>query len=105
LQSKYLFVRWGRVNWGNITDKIQVTSPEDILSNLKARFQTEDYVIYVLWSCSSENSPVIKTDLSNAIMHIDDINAVCPDQWLYCRSYKFAIEFYHEGDILIGFQS
>lgn len=73
--------------------------------HLKARFQAEDYVIYVLWSCSSGNSPVIKTDLRDAIMHIDDINAICPDQWLYCSSYKFVIEFYHEGDILIGFQN
>lgn len=32
LQSKYLFVSWGRVNWGTITDKIYVTLKSEISS-------------------------------------------------------------------------
>ena len=104
LQKEFHFLWWGRIDWENFKNKMQVTNLEDIICNLKMRFQAEDYTIYALWGYSSGNSPVIKTDLRNAIRHIDDINAVGGDQWLYCPSYKFVIEFYHEGDIIIGFQ-
>lgn len=104
LQKEFPFLWWGRIDWENFKDKLHVKNSEDIIYNLKMRFQTEDYTIYALWGYSSGNSPVIKTDLRNAIIHIGNINSVGGDQWLYCPSHKFVIEFYHEGDIIIGFQ-
>jgi hypothetical protein len=105
LQITFPFVWWGRIDWDNVEDKIQVTKPEEIINYLNNRFKTDDYIVYALWGYSSGNSPVIKINLKNAISHIDDVNAVGGDQWLYCSSYRFAIEFYHDGDIIIGFGS
>lgn len=103
LQKRFPFVWWGRIDWDNFKDKKQVVNAADIMLHLNNRFQTEDYIIYALWGLG--NSSVIKTNLQNAISHIHDVNSVGGDQWLYCPSHRFVIEFYHEGDIIIGFES
>lgn len=105
LQNKFPFVWWGRIDWDNFKDKIQIYRLEDIFYNLNKRYQVEDYTIFALWGYSSGDSPVIKLNLRNAINHIDDINAVGGDQWLYCPSHGFVIEFYHDGETVIGFES
>jgi|GEM_PF-421544 len=102
LQERFPFVWWGRIDWDNLKDKKYVVNAADIIRHLFDRFQTEDYIIYALWGFG--NSPVIKTSLQNAVSHIDDVNSVGGDQWLYCPSHRFVIEFYHDGDIIIGFE-
>lgn len=103
LQERFPFVWWGRIDWDNFKDKIRVVNSADIIQKLNSRFQIEDYTIYILWGLGK--SPVIKTSLQNAIRHIDDVNAFGGDQWLYCPSHRFVIEFYHDGDITIGLES
>lgn len=103
LQERFPFVWWGRIDWDNFKDKIRVVNSADIIQKLNSRFQIEDYTIYILWGLGK--SLVIKTSLQNAIRHIDDVNAFGGDQWLYCPSHRFVIEFYHDGDITIGLES
>lgn len=103
LQERFPFVCWGRIDWENFKDKIQVVNLTDIIQKLNSRFQIEDYSIYILWGFGK--SPAIKTNLQNAIKHIDYVNAFGGDQWVYCPSHRFVIEFYHDGDIIIGFET
>nr|WP_227495998.1 hypothetical protein [Bacillus mycoides] len=55
--------------------------------------------VYVLWSTGTV--PVLYTNLNNALHNIDDVTAVGSDTYLFCPN-NFVIEFYHEGEIIIG---
>lgn len=101
LQERFPFVWWGRIDWDKFIDKKKAVNIEEIMKHIYDRLQTEDYIIYILWGFG--NSPVIKTNLQNAVRHIAEVNSVGGDQWLYCPADGFVIEFYHEGDIIIGF--
>ena len=103
LQKVFPFTSWGRIDWDNFKNKIRIANSQDIINILRKKYKTIDYEIVALWGYG--NSPVIKTNLQNAIKHIEDINDIGSDQWLYCSSYKFVIEFYHNDSIVIGFDN
>jgi hypothetical protein len=48
------------------------------------------------------NSPVIQTTLVKALSNIEEVMEVGSDQWIYALDRSFVIEFYHEGEIIIG---
>jgi hypothetical protein len=104
LQDKFPFVWWGRIDWENFENKIEIINLADIMDSLIARCQSEDYKVFILYGYSTGEPYVIKTDLQNVLRHIEK-NSVGDDQWIYCPTKKFVIEFYHEGDIVIGFGS
>ncbi len=57
--------------------------------------------VYIIWD--EVNLPIIKTDLFSVIDVIYDVTAVSFDTWLFSVDEKSIIEFYHEGEIKIGF--
>lgn len=102
LQSKFPFACWGRIEWNSYKNKVDGINFKDVVNCLYDKYKIRDYTVFVLWGYG--NSPVIETNLQNIISHIDDINAVGGDQWLYCPSHKFVIELYHDSNVTIGFE-
>jgi hypothetical protein len=103
LQKAFPFTSSGRIEWDNFRNKIKVANLQDIIGILSEKYKARDYDIVTLWGYG--NSPVIRTNLQNAIKHIEAINAIGSDQWAYCHLYKFVIEFYHDDSIVIGFHN
>lgn len=58
--------------------------------------------IFILWSHG--NQPVLISQLSSLLKEIDVVLAVSPDTFVICPT-KYIIEFYHEGEITIGFEN
>ncbi|GAA0741806.1 hypothetical protein GCM10008906_23480 [Clostridium oceanicum] len=56
--------------------------------------------IHIIWD--EANLPIIKSNLSNVIDVIDDTIAVSFDTWLFSSNGEFVIEFYHDGQTIIG---
>ena len=100
--SKFPPTFYGRIDWEKISEKHAISSPDMILSTLKAKGKTDEDPIYIIWSDST--MPVLKSKLKNILGNFDDIEAVSPDTWLYCPSAGWIIELCHDGDITLGFE-
>ena len=87
---------WGRIDWANVKRVEKISSSHDISKYINNSMED----VYILWS--DANLPSIKTNLSNILNSIDDVTAVTFDTWLYNPNNKCVIEFYHEGEITIG---
>ncbi|NFP90988.1 hypothetical protein [Clostridium sporogenes] len=97
LENKFLFTNYGRIDWDRVIKKEQVNDNLDIIEEL-VRNNTK---VYIIWD--EETLPVIKSDLFTVINAIDDITAVSFDTWIFSADKEFVIEFYHDGEIKIGF--
>jgi len=100
--SKFPITFYGRINWKNIPKKCSILSPDKILSILKKRNALDNNQIYIIWSDSTV--PIVKSSLENVLNNFDDVEAVSPDTWIYSPSAGWLIEFYHDGDITLGFE-
>ncbi len=98
------FSSWGQIDWEKIKTKAPIKSLSQIDQYLE-RFGIEyDVPIYVIWG--DNDLPVIQCKLNDALINIDDITPVgMYGTWLFCPDNNFVIEFYHEGDITIGFEN
>lgn len=94
LFKTFEFTDWGRINWDKVPNKIVVA---DIKEEQLFKNNAE---VYIVWD--EVNLPVIKSDLSTVIKFIDDVTAVSFDTWIYLYKKGLVIEFYHDGDIIIG---
>ncbi|ENJ9654222.1 hypothetical protein AB2T14_001846 [Clostridium botulinum] len=97
LENKFLFTNYRRIDWDRVIKKEQVNDNLDIIEEL-VRNNTK---VYIIWD--EETLPVIKSDLFTVINAIDDIIAVSFDTWIFSANKEFVIEFYHDGEIKIGF--
>lgn len=88
------FTNWGRVDWSVIKNKKNIKSIEK-LSEIK-----NDEELYIIWS--DPDLPIIKSNANAIFSNLDDITAVSFDTWLFSIDRKLIIEFYHDGDIIIG---
>lgn len=59
-----------------------------------------DIRAYILWD--NALFPAVESKLSIIIENIDDIKKMSFDTWIYAPE-EFVIEFYHEGEIIIGY--
>ena len=94
-QKEIPFSSWGQINWESISKKKKIQNIKEISDTLKP---TE---CYILWDEAS--LPVVKTHLSDILSAIDDVTAVSFDTWIYSKTEKWVIEFFHEGQITLGF--
>lgn len=60
-----------------------------------------DTLFYILWS--GGDSPCLIAKLDRIIHCIGDVTCVGGDQFIFCPEIGVVIEFYHEGEITIGF--
>ncbi|MBD3231577.1 hypothetical protein GF322_02830 [Candidatus Dependentiae bacterium] len=88
---------WGRINWKNVKNFKKIVS----INNIDQFINPGKKEVYILWDEAS--LPAIKTDMKKLLNVIDDITAVSFDTWIYCPKDGWVIEFYHEGEITIGF--
>lgn len=97
LEDKFPFTNWNRIDWNKIIKKEQVKSALDIKEELTSYNST----VYIIWD--EATLPIIKSDLFSVIDAIDDVTAVSFDTWIFSYIKQFVVEFYHGGEIKIGF--
>ncbi|MBY6915750.1 MULTISPECIES: hypothetical protein [Clostridium] len=85
---------YGRVEWDNISIKYKIEKVDEIINIVN------NNEFYIIWG---EGLPILKTDIKTLINYIDYILAVEFDTWLFSIDYKEIIEFYHEGEIIVGY--
>lgn len=94
--SDFPITSWGRIDWEKVDNAIQVSSISEVLQYIGL----SENEVYILWDEAS--LPSVRTEISKVLSVIDDITAVSFDTWIYCRSDRYIVEFYHEGEINIG---
>lgn len=95
LNDSYPFEWWGRINWNKVSIKHAIDSMDQISHLIPLESK-----VYILWSTGP--IPVLYANLNDILRNIDDVTAVGSDTYLFCPN-NFVIEFYHEGEIMIGF--
>lgn len=100
-EEDFKITTWGRINWNLYIHKYIIYSNQNIQSLMQKELISMNDSIQIIWDEAS--LPVIECTLENALQVIDDITAVSFDTWLYNPLHKFVIEYYHEGDITVGF--
>lgn len=91
----------GRINWEKVDKKIIINDYSDIQDCLKEKLGEFEEKILIFWACA--DLPVLQTNFSIMLKYIDDVLAVDFDTWVISLKHRFIIEFYHDGDITIGF--
>ncbi|HMM19086.1 MAG TPA: hypothetical protein PKA10_00010 [Selenomonadales bacterium] len=91
---------WGRIDWDKVENKIRITSINEAIEKLVGEQKRVEKIAYILWDEAS--LPALKTNLEKISQVIDDVIAVSFDTWIFCPSAQFVIEFYHEGEITVG---
>jgi hypothetical protein len=97
-------VSWGRVWWDKIMRKVEL-SRDDARHGVSAHLSIEELErpVYVIWD--DAGLPVLRvTKLLAVLDHIDAVTAVSFDTWLFRPENPFVIEFYHEGEVLMGWR-
>ena len=102
--NTYPFARWGQIDWEKVLHKELLTTLEDIPPCLAKNGKNFSQEVYIIWG--DINLPIVKCMLENVLQYIDEITPLgMYSTWFYCPSEKWVIEFYHHGDITIGFES
>lgn len=97
LYDKFPFNDWGRINWDKVIKKERINNIVDI----KEKILNNSIEVYVIWD--QVDLPIIKSDLCSVLNVIYDVTAVSFDTWLFSVDEEYVIEFYHDGEIMIGF--
>lgn len=100
-EQRIPFTSWGRIDWERMKEKIEVEDVEEIIQVCKKKVTNLNTSVFVLWD--EGTLPVIKSDLIQCKAVIDDVLAVSFDTWFWSPNQGYVIEFYHEGEITIGF--
>ncbi|AKA70178.1 hypothetical protein [Clostridium scatologenes] len=98
IQEKFLFTVNGRMDWSNVNTKKSIKKLSDINDLVDT-----SVLFYVMWD--EEKLPCLECQLKDIITFIDDVTSVSFDTWLVSSDYNIIIEFYHEGEITVGFLS
>ncbi|MNW39515.1 hypothetical protein SAMN04488542_1714 [Fontibacillus panacisegetis] len=92
LQESFLFTFYGRIDWKKTNlKKTQFDISKEKFENITA---------YILWDNNLFSA--IESELSIIINSIADVLKVSFDTWIYVPG-KFVIEFYHDGEVTIGY--
>ncbi|MFD2117630.1 hypothetical protein ACFSTH_09430 [Paenibacillus yanchengensis] len=91
LQDCFPFTFYGRIDWNNVKSKQKL--------GLHAE-STVDMRAYILWD--NALFPAIESKMSTILENINDIKKVSFDTWIYVPE-ELVIEYYHEGEIMIGY--
>ncbi|MBN2908783.1 hypothetical protein JQC72_04505 [Polycladomyces sp. WAk] len=100
LGEKFPFTSWGRIDWEKVDNRLYLASSDEIIRYFKRETNPFNGIVYIIWDEAA--LPAVKSDLQTILQVIDDVTAVSFDTWLYCPSDEYVIEFYHEGEIVLG---
>ncbi|MDX6189493.1 hypothetical protein SGQ83_09050 [Flavobacterium sp. Fl-318] len=95
-QQKNKFTFYGRIDWSTFQRSFKINNLDDIRKHI-----VHNEKCYILWNDTS--FPVLETSLQSVYMNVDNVLAVSYDTWLYVFEKNIVIEFYHDGEITIGF--
>ncbi len=102
LTTMFPITPWGRIDWESVDKKFKIENTQEIFIKLKIHYGEKiNAPIYLLWNYS--DAPVVQADLLNVIKVIDDVTAVGSDTWIICPSIGYVIEYFHEGEVTLGF--
>lgn len=100
----YPIVQWGQIDWNIVSHNIRINNLEQISIFFKEQLKDISEPIYIIWGDIS--LPVIKCELADALKNIYEITPLgMYSTWLYCPTNGWVIEFFHEGDITLGFEN
>ena len=95
---------WGRINWLDINGPIKWGVCDPSLKNkiIEAldKIADKSASLYVLWS--SAERPVLNLKLDDFKNHLLEIFEEDFDTWVFCPDSGWCLEFYHEGDVVLG---
>ena len=100
LLQQFPFTRWARIDWAGIKHYHAITSAAEVIPFLREYSKDLSEPIFVIWD--EGTLPEVKSDLRHVLRHIEDVTIVSFDTWLFSPSQKYVIEFYHEGEVTIG---
>jgi len=95
-QDDFPFTSWGKIDWEQIENKQEIHD----LSQVDKLFDSEE--CYIFWDEGS--LPVVKASFKDVLKGIDDVTAVSFDTWILSTTNNCVIEFFHEGEVTIGFR-
>lgn len=98
IQEKIPFGLDGRVDFSKFKSKYNIISISSLSELIKNSIE-----FYVMWD--ELNLPCLKSVLKDIIRCIDDVTAVSFDTLVVSLDYNIIIEFYHEGEIILGILS
>ncbi|MNC14687.1 hypothetical protein D3C75_624740 [compost metagenome] len=99
----YPVTRWGRIDCEAVSDKHVVVSVQEAAGILESNLGgSNDLKVNLLWNYS--DAPSIRVSLNQVVKYIDDVLAVGSDTWITSPDFSFVIEFFHEGEIVLGFR-
>lgn len=101
LRQKVPFTFWGRIDWRHVNHSVRVLSFEEILPILLENGKREDDGIVLLWD--EMTRPALLSVLQAVLREIEIVLRVSFDTWIIDVDEQYVIEFYHEGEITIGF--
>ncbi|WP_170110151.1 hypothetical protein [Peribacillus acanthi] len=102
ISESFPFAFWSRINWDEMHNKIdlglnEIKNIESILSNNGLDISKPVYL-----RLAYDQYPCAKTNLRNILNSLDEVMSIGVDQYVYCRSPKYIIEFFHDDIITIG---
>ncbi|MGL5152763.1 MAG: hypothetical protein ACRC7N_19580 [Clostridium sp.] len=98
IQEKIPFGLDGRVDFSKFKSKYNIIAISSLSELIKNSIE-----FYVMWD--EVNLPCLKSELKDIIRCIDDVTVVSFDTWVISSDYNIIIEFYHDGEIILGMLS
>ncbi len=94
------FAWWGRIDWEKMTNKIIISNEDKLNIPTILSLQSLDTSAPVYLIVGIYKYPLVKTSLSTLLQN--NIIDMGPDQYIYCPSSSFVIEFFHDDVITLG---
>lgn len=93
---------WGRVDWSKVESKVSfededIDSIKDVFIAQGLDLSQEVFLLFVYG-----DFPFVKTSLQRILVNLEEVRGSGSDQFIYCPTSKFVIEYFHDGDITIG---
>lgn len=100
-EDMFPIVYWGRIDWEKIDDKVYISDTSQIIPAIEKLLKRSfDTSIYILWNEGS--LPTVRGDLKSALIVIEDVTCVGPDTWFFNPLERYIVEFFHEGEVVVG---
>ena len=103
LTKQFPFTSWGRIDWASVEHKLLATSASEVPSLLVSSGKETSEAVFIIWD--EARLPAIKSDVQVVLNHRWEVTMVSFDTWIFCPEHKYVIEFYHEGEITIGWNN
>lgn len=95
--------RWARIDWEKIEDKTMLDR-DDVSGTAATLLRRDlDREVYAIWDDGA--LPVLRAPLRVVLNNLKQVRAVSFDTWIFSPDGGFVIEFYHEGEVMLGRRS